>query len=332
MMSCAQCVGCRLAICNPGLYGLNCNKTCNPNCRAVPCSSCSCEVCNQLNGNCTNGCDSGWFGAKCETICPDKCMYMEGHLEICNRETGNCLFGCQNGYYGDMCNNTCHIGCTDSLCEKPNGTCVKGCLDGYKGDFCGGSSPDEGGLNNDEIAGALGGAFVVMLWATVVIVLIFVIWRRRLKNYEVFNRNDNFGNDSNRSSSRRRLRRHSSSSSVSGTANHILAEEQQLTEGQRLVPVHINKHRPLIEKRSVTFDTDSPVHCTCTYGGSSRDFYVCRGAGMEQDEYEQDLQNHLHEFHVHFTNEHDTGHFPTRRASSEGDISELSAVWKPIRY
>ena len=79
----------------------------------------------------------------------------------------------------------------------------------------------------------------------------------------------------------------------------------------------------------MTFETDSPEHCTCTYGGSSRDFYVCQGADVGQIEYEQDLQNHLHEFHVHFTN---GPGLPARRASSEGDLSELSAVWKPIRY
>ncbi|XP_060603063.1 uncharacterized protein LOC132756088 [Ruditapes philippinarum] len=330
-MSCSQCDKCRLAICDPGRYGINCNETCNPNCRAVPCSSCACAVCDKLSGNCTNGCDSGWFGAKCETICPESCVDTGGLADVCARGTGNCLFGCKKGYYGDMCNTTCPVECTDLLCEKPNGTCINGCIDGYSGDICGAPSTVKTGLDNDEIAGAVGGAFVVILWAAVVIILIFVIWRRRLKDYEVFNRNTNFSNDSNRSSSRRRLRRQSSSSSVSGTANHVLAEEQ-LNEGQSLVPLHYNRHRPLHGKRSVTFDTDSPEHCTCTYGGSSRDFYVCQGADAGNIDYEQDLQNHLHEFHVHFTNEHQDNLHPARRASSEGDLSELSAVWKPIRY
>lgn len=73
------------------------------------------------------------------------------------------------------------------------------------------------------------------------------------------------------------------------------------------------------------------MHCTCTHGGS-RDFYVCHGSMDVQEQYERDLQNHLHEFHVQFINGHDTGQMETRRASSEGDLSDLSAVWKPLRY
>ena len=42
--------------CSYGFYGLNCTLTCNDKCTG----------CNNVNGDCNNGCTPGWEGGSCQ--------------------------------------------------------------------------------------------------------------------------------------------------------------------------------------------------------------------------------------------------------------------------
>ncbi|KAH3720054.1 hypothetical protein DPMN_062946 [Dreissena polymorpha] len=201
--------------------------------------------------------------------------YNNYYLCCCYWRNGACIDGCKQGFYGDVCNSTCSNGCFDRKCRQESGACAEGCIQGRVGVEC---TDREAGLGRDEIAGAAGGAFVIIVWAAVVIVLVFFVYRRRLKNYDVFNRNTPFSARRKRGSSRRHLRRRSSNSTAGNDVPEIDMEDDVFDNDEGF------RHRPccLHGGRVVTFEEDAPMRCTCKHR-ASRDFFVCRGYDIHEN-------------------------------------------------
>lgn len=88
-----------------GEYGVNCSKVCGA-CYGK-------EQCDYENGFCPNGCEDGYKGRQCTTVCSDNtygpncsmtcghCLYLYG--EKCNHVTGQCPRECASGFQGDLC-------------------------------------------------------------------------------------------------------------------------------------------------------------------------------------------------------------------------------------
>jgi len=86
-----------LTECEEGLYGSNCDQTCE----------CQNEAdCDLVTGQCH--CRAGWIGALCEHACPD-------------------------GHYGVNCSHVCHC-LNDSPCDHVTGVCD--CAPGFAGPIC----------------------------------------------------------------------------------------------------------------------------------------------------------------------------------------------------
>ena len=47
--------------CPSGKYGPGCSKSCNKQCKGRD------NACHHINGRCTNGCDVGYHGDKCDS-------------------------------------------------------------------------------------------------------------------------------------------------------------------------------------------------------------------------------------------------------------------------
>ena len=134
------------------------------------CTTCIDNRCHEDTGVCEVGCNSGWYGDKCDRECPSRCApsscdrnqgctnclddgYSGPSCYPCSGNTygGNCSMTCQNcldcdrisgcqqcvaGFYGTECTDTCEQGCKYNSCEKISGNCVGGCKDGYMGLNC----------------------------------------------------------------------------------------------------------------------------------------------------------------------------------------------------
>uniref|UniRef100_A0A8W8NSV0 EGF-like domain-containing protein n=1 Tax=Magallana gigas TaxID=29159 RepID=A0A8W8NSV0_MAGGI len=140
--------------CVPGYKGSMCNKACEGkygmNCSKV-CGACyEKEQCDYKNGTCPSGCEDGYNGRQCKTVCNNNtygpncsmtcghCIYLYG--EKCNHVTGQCPRGCAPGFQGDLC--------VESIDEFKNKTTVawptyNGCLKvGYYGENCSTPCPE----------------------------------------------------------------------------------------------------------------------------------------------------------------------------------------------
>uniref|UniRef100_A0A8W8P2J8 EGF-like domain-containing protein n=1 Tax=Magallana gigas TaxID=29159 RepID=A0A8W8P2J8_MAGGI len=144
--TCISCVpGYRGSMCNKaceGKYGMNCSKVCGA-CYEK-------EQCDYKNGTCPSGCEDGYKGRQCKTVCNNNtygpncsktcghCVYLYG--EKCNHVTGQCPRGCASGFQGDLC--------VESRDEFKNKTTVAwptytGCLKvGYYGENCSTPCPE----------------------------------------------------------------------------------------------------------------------------------------------------------------------------------------------
>ncbi|KAL4222074.1 hypothetical protein ACF0H5_018116 [Mactra antiquata] len=319
-MACSSCNGCLVSECHPGKYGIGCDLSCSANCHTLSCDSCACEICNRTSGFCSNGCEFGWYGNTCESVCSQNCQVPTDQVSSCDEITGNCLSGCQRGYYGGQCNITCNSFCTDSLCDQNNGTCLNGCINGHVADICGENNNRDD--SNDAIAGAIGGGFVVVLWALVVIILICFIWKRRLKNVAIFNRNTDLatGGSIRSSESRRLHKQHSHSSRGSGGVEEYCVTDELYPAEQYCGTRHSRRSRSLYKKRSVTFDEGIAVPCMCNHTGSHEYFIIADDVGQEQA-----CPCPHNEYRVQFTN---GKRAMPKRSSSENDITCSISTWR----
>ncbi|KAL3835848.1 hypothetical protein ACJMK2_021309 [Sinanodonta woodiana] len=137
--------------CLDGVYSEFCNLTCG---RCNQSRSCDMDT-----GACLHGCDKGWMGLRCDTVCENG-TYGSGCLETCGRclngntscstIDGNCKDGCQEGWkeenckiecvqgtYGRGCVETCgHCLNGNSSCSTTDGHCKNSCIGGWRGETC----------------------------------------------------------------------------------------------------------------------------------------------------------------------------------------------------
>ncbi|XP_048248466.1 cell death abnormality protein 1-like isoform X2 [Haliotis rufescens] len=142
-VNCKSCIG-AYCICQEGFRGVLCTETC-VNCQSCNGDSCTCKagfhgdgctapcplhclynVCG-LEGECTRGCELGWYGRLCKQQC-NNCV--NGSCSL----NGICTSGCSSGWSGDKCDEACNVNCEDELCYR-NGTCET-CKPGFHGDQC----------------------------------------------------------------------------------------------------------------------------------------------------------------------------------------------------
>ena len=105
-------------------YGETCDLPCADGCIDNPLST---HICSFIDGNCTDGCKEGKYGANCTVTPPDNCTKFNGTSLLCEE--------CEIGYYLD--NNKCiqcSANCTDEGCSINGCINCKG-LDQY-GDWC----------------------------------------------------------------------------------------------------------------------------------------------------------------------------------------------------
>ncbi|KAK7484784.1 hypothetical protein BaRGS_00023958 [Batillaria attramentaria] len=88
--------------CNGNTYGPNCSRTCG-HCRKVKDSPIAYVTCSRAMGNCSDGCDAGWYNERCDAPCPNgtfgpncsqicpPCNDTPGCT--CNPVTGECNYG-----------------------------------------------------------------------------------------------------------------------------------------------------------------------------------------------------------------------------------------------
>uniref|UniRef100_A0A2C9KU72 EGF-like domain-containing protein n=1 Tax=Biomphalaria glabrata TaxID=6526 RepID=A0A2C9KU72_BIOGL len=163
--------------CASGDYGLDCTKKCSLKCKdtycevsgkcvdcldgfwAVDCteacsSGCAGKVCNQEDGNCTQGCEAGFYSPNCTQACPvgkysfdckENCP--ENCVDDCSPDEGQCHGRCSNEYFGDSCEKKCPSGmygldCSSTCsahcplnCTRDEGLCLM-CETGYYGQKC----------------------------------------------------------------------------------------------------------------------------------------------------------------------------------------------------
>lgn len=151
-------------VCSDGMYWEPGNNKCI-NCTGK-CAGGS-HTCNTTLGTCPEGCQTGWFGSKCNqqcTIphclkcqernyrsaicanceegwykkdghckaCSDNCI---GGINSCDKETGHCMDGCTLGWYGRDCSKNCTIEnckiCTELLFGGPDDDYCKECEKGW---------------------------------------------------------------------------------------------------------------------------------------------------------------------------------------------------------
>ncbi|XP_062604017.1 multiple epidermal growth factor-like domains protein 6 [Saccostrea cucullata] len=93
---------------------------CSENCKGGK------EKCHTTTGSCTDGCEEGWFGDRCDSTC---------HAEHCAEcdNTANTCQSCKYGYYGKSCSQTCATNCTK--CSRDTGSCLE-CVTGRFSEDC----------------------------------------------------------------------------------------------------------------------------------------------------------------------------------------------------
>ncbi|XP_067677173.1 scavenger receptor class F member 2-like isoform X2 [Haliotis asinina] len=94
------------------------------------CLNSRCEVIN-TRVVCKDGCVAGKKGDNCGVDCPIGCSN-------CFRYNGTCFGQCKYNFYGKNCHK-CPVNCNNG-CDRQSGTC-KGCRTGWRGDYCGVKCP-----------------------------------------------------------------------------------------------------------------------------------------------------------------------------------------------
>ncbi|XP_045183316.2 multiple epidermal growth factor-like domains protein 10 isoform X2 [Mercenaria mercenaria] len=149
-LSCNQTSGDCLK-CTDGRYGIRCLENCSINCgrrNGVP-------VCIQNDGQCLNDCSKKTsYGTYCENECSKNCLNGE-----CHWKTGHCILGCINGFHGKICDMPCSKNCVNNTCNRLGGDCSVGCQPGFEGTAC---TRVTSGINLSVIIGT-GSALIVIL-------------------------------------------------------------------------------------------------------------------------------------------------------------------------
>lgn len=93
-------------------------------------SHCVNSAWDKSDGNCTQGCNHGYWGVSCHLSCTLDCLEWK-----CNRNTGHCI-DCPPGKWGDVCTKVCPSHCYGEVCNKEDGVCIQGWDVGKFGDTC----------------------------------------------------------------------------------------------------------------------------------------------------------------------------------------------------
>lgn len=76
---------------------------------------------------CRFGCRVDMWGqsSACSARCPSACVYGNGTTSSCDASTGDCTFGCDAGYWGKQCEKSCPYRCFQGACNRDTGTCLQ---------------------------------------------------------------------------------------------------------------------------------------------------------------------------------------------------------------
>ncbi|KAK7493650.1 hypothetical protein BaRGS_00015162, partial [Batillaria attramentaria] len=101
--------------CERDIYGVGCTQVCSPGCVDGRVTT----TCDSITGHCLNGCQSGWWGAKCDEECSSQC---DGP---CDTNNGHCFSckGCAPEFHGMKCETPCGYGCINKTCNRQDGAC-----------------------------------------------------------------------------------------------------------------------------------------------------------------------------------------------------------------
>ncbi|XP_046554152.1 cell death abnormality protein 1-like [Haliotis rubra] len=102
-----------------------------------------CSDCD-VNGDCLQDCDKGFYGLKCQSQCSSTCRYNMCKL-VPGKGSYTCSHGCVPGYQGIICDGPCdsHVvnctvcpgGCDGEYCQLSD-ACFAGCRDSRYGSGC----------------------------------------------------------------------------------------------------------------------------------------------------------------------------------------------------
>ncbi|XP_050399836.2 multiple epidermal growth factor-like domains protein 10 [Patella vulgata] len=139
--------------CRDGKWGSSCNKLCNTNCKPV--IGTTVVKCDQMTGNCVNGCVPGKIGS-------------------------NCTADCEAGRYGDNCTSKCGNCADETPCDIITGSCrLVGCVDGFQGPTCKDVQTPHEPDDYTTIIAAVVSTVVAVIIASVVIFLVLKCRRRQ---------------------------------------------------------------------------------------------------------------------------------------------------------
>ncbi|XP_052252654.1 receptor-type tyrosine-protein phosphatase kappa-like [Dreissena polymorpha] len=153
--------------CNNGFW----NRICDRNCSE------KCTVCNQDSGDCLSCSLTNVFGSNCDKPCSTTCINASCHMN------GTCTRGCISDYYGPSCEQSCPTNCASggngTRCTHATGVCLYGCNEGFKGNGCMEALKLDKSKDTVPVAAIGGGVSAVVIVALVVVIGLFICFRRR---------------------------------------------------------------------------------------------------------------------------------------------------------
>jgi len=117
--------------CQPGWWGPTCSAECPKGCLD--------DVCDRVDGRCSNGCKPGFWEVNCDVECPERTLINDTHG--CVQEDGR-PYQCEEHYFPEfedkdyeyMCEH-CPRQCKGRNCDS-EGLCTTGCKEGFYGETC----------------------------------------------------------------------------------------------------------------------------------------------------------------------------------------------------
>ncbi|XP_052250966.1 multiple epidermal growth factor-like domains protein 10 isoform X2 [Dreissena polymorpha] len=232
--------------CKYGFWNPKCDRNCSE----------KCAVCNQDSGDCLTCSLTSVFGANCDMPCSKTCVDASCHMN------GTCTNGCISDYYGPSCEQCpihCARGANVTRCSHATGLCLFGCNEGFKGDGC----MEALKLDNSKDTGpAIGGAVAAVVVVSIVVAVgLFIFVRRRThrpKNETIPEASNNASNSSAPVYASVQRREHpvseyENTSSVKANNTPVQVHNPVYTNS-RLIPVSTRDGNSIITEDSLEID------------------------------------------------------------------------------
>ncbi|XP_052249639.1 receptor-type tyrosine-protein phosphatase alpha-like [Dreissena polymorpha] len=153
--------------CENGFWNLTCESKCTN----------ICSICERISGKCLVCSSTGLFGNECSMTCSDKCFNTSCHMN------GTCTHGCISDFFGPFCEKACPKNCArkdfDTRCSNETGNCLYGCIGEFTGVDCMEALKQDSSEDTVPTAAIGGGVAAAVTVVVVTAVVVFIYLRRR---------------------------------------------------------------------------------------------------------------------------------------------------------